>query len=407
MELRVAENELPELRDYEILKKIAAGSMAAVYRGRHRANGTPVAIKVPLPAVVDNPILLERFQQEFRAGSTLHHPNIVRVLDCGQEGPTFYLVMEFVEGQDLWQRIEEAGRLPEAKAVDILVQAARGLHEAHRHGIIHRDVKPDNILIAADGRAKLADLGLIKDLEGGLELTRTRSGLGTPNFIAPEQFSEARQAGVRCDVYGLGATLYMAVTGELPFPGRSLAVTLRKKMNNDLVPPRQLVRDLSERVEWTIRRAVQADPQRRYASCLEFIQALTGADAGAAPSNAAAPAAAPQRQPGRDRRKRVRYPFTRATVCGMNLSIHNGDAEVMGNWEGTVQDLSVLGAGLVLSRRLEHGTVVTVLLESPDRRHQQRVELQVTRVARARGRQWFIGGVFAQPLAKEELTKLL
>jgi serine/threonine protein kinase len=398
---------MPDLRDYEVLEKIAAGSMAAVYRGRRRDDDTPVAIKIPLPSVVDNPVLLERFQQEFRAGSTLNHPNIVRVLDCGQEDRTFYLVMEFVEGQDLWQRIEGAGRLPEAEAVDVIVQAARGLHEAHRHGIIHRDVKPDNILITADGQAKLADLGLIKDLEAGLELTRTRSGLGTPNFIAPEQFSEARQAGIRCDVYALGATLYMAVTGELPFAGRSLAAILRKKMNNELVPPRQLVRDLSERVEWTIRRAVQADPQRRYATCVEFIQALNGEDNGVTPGDAPAPATKLQRQPARDRRKRVRYPFTRPTVCNMRVSIHAEEDDVQGTWEGTVLDLSVLGAGFLLSRRLEQGTVVKVLLESADRRFQRQVDLQVARVARARGRQWSIGGVFLQPLAKEELTKLL
>jgi serine/threonine protein kinase len=407
MELKVARSRLPELRDYEVLEQIAAGSMATVYRGRQRDSGAPVAIKILLPAVAVNPVLLERFQQEFRAGSTLKHPNIVRTLDCGQVGPTLYLVTEFVEGQDLWQRIENAGRLPEAEAVDLIAQAARGLHELHKHGILHRDVKPDNILITADGRAKLADLGLIKDLEGNLQLTQTRTGLGTPNFIAPEQFTEARQAGVRCDIYALGATLYMAVTGELPFAGRSLATTLKKKLNNDLVPPRQLVPELSRRVEWTIRRAVQADPQRRYASCLEFIQALTGEDTGAAPSSVPEPAAAPRRHPIRERRKGVRYPFTRATVCGMNLSIHEGEAEALGTWEGTVQNLSVAGAGLLLSRRLERGTVVKVTLESPDRRHRRTVELGVARVSRARGRQWFIGGVFAKPLKKEELTKLL
>jgi serine/threonine protein kinase len=329
------------------------------------------------------------------------------MLDCGSDGGTLYLVMEYVAGQDLWQRIENAGRLPEAEAVEIITQAARGLHEAHKHGIIHRDVKPDNILVTPDGRAKLTDLGLIKDLEGNLELTRTRTGLGTPNFIAPEQFTEARQADVRCDIYALGATLYMAVTGELPFKGRSLAATLKKKLNNDLVPPRQLVPELSERVEWTIRRALQGDPQRRYASCLEFIQALTGEDTGAAPSSAPEPATGPRRQPARERRQRARYPFTRATVCGMNLSIHDGEAEVLGTWEGTVQNLSVAGAGLVLRRRLERGTVVKVTLESPDRKHKRTVELQVARVSRARGGQWFIGGTFAKPLKKEELTRLL
>src|SRR5205814_314025 len=143
-------------------------------------------------------------------------------------------------------------------------------------GIIHRDVKPENILLTLDGQAKLGDLGLIKELEGDLELTNPDQGLGTPNFMAPEQFTEARSAGVRCDVYSLGATLYMAVTGVLPFQAKSIAVTLRKKLNNELTPPRELVPTLSKTVDWTIRRAVQVDPQRRHASCLEFIQSLTG-----------------------------------------------------------------------------------------------------------------------------------
>src|SRR5262249_52251111 len=274
-------------------------------------------------------------------------------------------------------------------------------HEAHKHGIIHRDVKPDNILLTSDGRAKLGDLGLIKELEGELQLTRTRKGLGTPNFIAPEQFNAARHADVRCDVYSLGATLFMAVTGELPFPGRSLAATLRKKLNNELVSPRQFVRDLSERVEWTIRRAVQADPERRHASCLEFIQALTGEDTGVAPS-APRPGAGPRKQPSRERRRIVRYPCTRATVCEANPSIHDGVEEVQDRWEATVQNISVEGVGLVISRRFELGTTITLFLESPDRRHKRTVQVQLLRVSPDRGGQWFIGGLFTVPLEKKD-----
>jgi serine/threonine protein kinase len=211
-------------------------------------------------------VLRQRFQEEFRVGSTLRHPGFVRALAFGQEGATYYLVMEYVDGGDLWQRLEQGGPLPEREAVHVIVQVARALHEAHRHGIIHRDVKPDNILLTADGAAKLCDLGLINDLEGELQLTRTGRGLGTPNFISPEQFHDAREAGVPSDVYSLGATLYMAVTGELPFRSRSLAATLKKKVNNELIPPRDLAPDLSESVDWAIRRAVQANPAQRHAS---------------------------------------------------------------------------------------------------------------------------------------------
>jgi eukaryotic-like serine/threonine-protein kinase len=220
-------------------------------------------------------VLLKRFEQEFRSTSNLCHPNIIRGLEFGWAGEQPYMVMELVDGEDLWNRIERLGRLAEAEAVGYIVQVARGLHEAHKHGIIHRDIKPDNILLTVDGQAKLADLGLSKDLEDDLELTRPDRGLGTPNFIAPEQFADAKHAGVRCDIYSLGATLYMALTGQLPFNERGMATILKKKLANDLPSPRQLVPSVHEHVDWAVRRAVMADPERRFASCPEFIAALT------------------------------------------------------------------------------------------------------------------------------------
>jgi serine/threonine protein kinase len=403
----VSLDELPVLSDYELLEKIAEGSMASVYRGRHRANGKSVAIKIPLPEVVKNSILLERFRQEFRVGNTLNHKNIVRALDFGQEGTNYFLVMEFVEGQDLWHHIQKASGLTEAAAIEIIVEVSRGLHEAHKHGIIHRDIKPDNILISSSGEAKLADLGLSKDLEGELELTRPNKGLGTPNFMAPEQFSQACQADVRCDIYSLGATLYMAVTGKLPFAGRSLAAVLKKKINDELVPPRVIVPQLSERVEWTIRRALQSDPQRRYASCMEFIRALTGEKAEVETGRVPVPNTPQQRRPTRERRGHVRYPCTRATLCDLNTSIHDDDAETKIQWDGTIHDLSVKGIGLLLGRRFEPGTTMSLSLESPETGHKLKVEVRVSRVIRTRNRQWFLGGIFTQPLVREELIKLL
>jgi serine/threonine protein kinase len=222
--------------------------------------------------------------------------------------------------------------------------------------------------------------------------------------MAPEQFSEASKAGVRCDIYSLAATLYMALTGALPFVGRSLAAVLKKKMKNDLVLPRQLAPDVSERVERAIRRALQADPKRRYGSCPEFIQALTGGTPGA---DAKGPAPAQPRKPFTERRKRVRYPCIRAAVCDLNASIHDGDPEAKCQWEGTIHDLSESGIGLVVSRRFEARTRLRLTLESPDRAHKRNVELEVARVTRAGIRHWFVGGAFVKPLQKEELHKLL
>jgi serine/threonine protein kinase len=395
-------SNLPDLRDYEVLEKIAAGSMAAVYKARSRESGDLVAVKVAFPAVAENPVLLQRFQEEFRVGSTLAHPGLVRALAFGQEGPVYYLVMEYVEGVDLWQRLQDGGPLREEEAVGIIVQVARALHEAHRHGIIHRDVKPDNILLTPGGAAKLIDLGLIKDLEGELELTRTGRGLGTPNFIAPEQFSDARDAGVTCDIYSLGATLYMAVTGELPFSSRSLAATLKKKVNNQLVPPRDLLPSLSERVDWAIRRAVQANPRQRHASCLEFIAALTGAA-----TDADAPAAPAPGRRGSNRRRSLRYPCTLATVCEVGTSVHEGEEGAEDRWSATVQNLSVAGVGLLLQRRFEPGTAVKVLLESPDGRVRRSLDMEILRVTPAAGGRWATGGKFLQELTKEDLRQLV
>src|SRR5437762_7357986 len=184
--------------------------------------------------------------------------------------------MEFVEGESLGQKIERDGRMPEAEAIRVIGQVAQGLHRAHKQNLIHRDVKPDNILVTSEGIAKLADLGLVKETETDLNLTKTGRGLGTPHFMAPEQFRNAKNADIRCDIYSLGATLYQMVTGELPFRSNGPLDAWMKKIQNDLTPPRRLVATLSERMEWAILRAMSANPEKRPASCREFIEDLTG-----------------------------------------------------------------------------------------------------------------------------------
>ncbi|MGL4551269.1 MAG: serine/threonine protein kinase, partial [Gemmataceae bacterium] len=276
MGLDTAKGSMQVVGNYELMAKIAEGGMGAIYRGRDRDSGQVVAVKIMPPHMAANPVLLKRFEQEFKAASRLDHPNIVRAIAYGDSGSSPYLVMEFVEGESLGQKLEREGALAEAEAIRIIAQVAQGLHRAHKQGMVHRDVKPDNVLIRTDGVAKLADLGLVKETETDLNLTKTGRGLGTPHFMAPEQFRNAKGADTRCDIYSLGATLYQMVTGQLPFKSSGPLDAWMKKIQNDLTPPRDLVPGLTERVNWAILRAMSADAEKRPHSCREFIEDLTG-----------------------------------------------------------------------------------------------------------------------------------
>ena len=282
-----ARGAMQTVGNYELLDKIAEGGMGAIYRARDRDSGQVVAVKIMPPHMAANPTLLKRFEQEFRAASRLDHPNIVRALDYSDSGPSPYLVMEFVEGESLGQKLDREGRMPEADAIRIIAQVAQGLHRAHKQNLVHRDVKPDNILVRTDGVAKLADLGLVKETDADLNLTKTGRGLGTPHFMAPEQFRDAKGADIRCDIYSLGATLYQMVTGELPFKSSGPLDAWMKKIQNDLTAPREIVPGLTERVDWAIMRAMSADKDRRPRSCREFIEDLTGSSTRRAPAVAA------------------------------------------------------------------------------------------------------------------------
>lgn len=281
---------LGSVGNYTLLTKIAEGGMGWVYKGQHRDSGQIVAIKIVPSTMTKNDVLLKRFEQEWKAASSIDHPNIVKALEYCGTGGTPFLVMEFVDGESLGQRLERDKKIEENEAIRIIAQVAQGLHRAHKMGMIHRDVKPDNVMISRNGEAKLTDLGLVKDLDAELNLTRTGRGLGTPHYMAPEQFRNAKNADVRCDVYSLGATLYHMVTGELPFGKTSGPLDAwMKKVHNELASPRKLVPALSERVDWAIRRSMFADPTQRPASCREFIEDLTGHSTRKPPTPASEP----------------------------------------------------------------------------------------------------------------------
>jgi serine/threonine protein kinase len=390
--------------NYELIEKIADGGMSSVYKGRHRATGQIVAVKVVRPSMTDNAVLLKRFEREFRAASGLDHPHFVRGLDFGYEGASVYLVMEFVEGGTLGDLIERDGRLPEAEALRIIIQVAQALAEAHGRGIIHRDVKPDNILLTSDGQAKLTDLGLVKSVETIGDLTQPSAGLGTPNFMAPEQFNDARHADARCDIYSLGATLYMAVTGALPFAckGGYLPV-LKRKLTNQIQSPRELVPTLSERVDRAIRRAMSVARDQRQASCAEFVKDLAGGRQDTTRPAASLPQAATV-QPlaaqfrGKERRRAKRYTSRRRGTCQPIGSEQE--------WPAKVLNVSASGMGLLLGRRFEPETVLSVRFPE-DSRLSPTVLVRVIRVQRQPPRNWLIACRFGLDLPSDEVEMLL
>jgi serine/threonine protein kinase len=379
---------------YEVVERVATTEMGAVFRGRHPTTGEVVAVKMASRAVVANPVLVRRFDQEYTVIRNFDHPHIVRAFRFGHEDGTPFMILEYVDGPTLGDRIEREGRLAEAEAVRIIGAVGDALHYAHQHHrVIHRDVKPDNILLTAEGAVKLADLGLAKDTESDAFLTRGGVGLGTPNFMAPEQFRDARNVDRRVDVYSLGATLYMAVTGELPFRTRGALGVLRKKLDNEIVPPRQLAPDLSPRVEAAILRAVHANPQARHATCQEFVKDLQG---GAGPAAAAVPKAG-----GAERRATVRFPSQRGSSC----QPLRGEKDH--RWKATVRDFSADGVGLVLDRRFEPRTVLALELAATDKDPARRLMVRVVRATPQPFRRWLLGCTFAARLSEEEVQALL
>ncbi|HVJ80970.1 MAG TPA: serine/threonine-protein kinase, partial [Planctomycetia bacterium] len=209
-------------------------------------------------------ILLKRFHQEANLASRLEHPNIVRAIELGIDDDQHFFAMEFIDGDSVGGRLKKIKKFSEAEALRICLAAAEGLAAAHSQGLVHRDVKPDNIMITTTGEVKIADMGLAKDTIGDdLNLTKTGRGLGTPHFMAPEQFKSAKNADARCDVYSLGATLYMMVTGHLPFKAGNPLDAFIKKSQNEYAPPEQLRPDLGARTVKIIKACMEADPAKR------------------------------------------------------------------------------------------------------------------------------------------------
>jgi serine/threonine-protein kinase len=259
---------------YAIERELAHGGMATVYVARDVRLGRQVAIKVmreDLAAAVGT----ERFLEEIRVTASLQHPHILRLFDSGSAGDLLWYVMPFVEGETLRSRLTREGRLPVDVAIQLVREMADGLEYAHRHGVVHRDVKPENVLLQR-GHALLADFGIALALEkaGGERLTRTGLTLGTPQYMAPEQAAGERALDARTDVYALGAVLYEMLAGEPPFAAESRQEVLRR-MLHDPAPALAMRRtDVPAALDATVRQALAKRPDERFASAAEFAAAL-------------------------------------------------------------------------------------------------------------------------------------
>ncbi len=251
---------------FEVLEKIGQGGMGVVYKARQISLDRIVALKILPPRLAKDESFVKRFRREALSAARLNHPNVVQVIDVGEDKGYHYLAMEYVEGRSLKQILKERGRLPEKEALLIVRQVAEALSYARKEGIVHRDIKPDNILVSSRGVAKLADLGLAKRPAEDADLTLSGSVVGTPYYIAPEQAEGREDIDIRADLYSLGATLYHMVVGEVPFSGPTPAAVMLKHLKDPPPDPRKKVPHLSAACAALILRLMEKDRHKRIQS---------------------------------------------------------------------------------------------------------------------------------------------
>jgi serine/threonine-protein kinase len=282
-EAAIAERSGQKIPGFKIIKKLGAGAMASVFLAKQISLDRMVAIKVLPRKFTGNKQFIERFYAEGRAAAQLNHPNIVQAYDVGKAGDYYFFVMEFVDGTTVYDEIVKKKRIPEEESLDIAIQVTEALDHAHQKGLIHRDVKPKNVMITR-GVVKLADMGLARAISDK-EAAEAEQGkaFGTPYYISPEQIRGEMNIGPPADIYSLGATLYHMVTGQVPFDGKNPSSVMHKHLKAELVPPDHVYPKLSAGLSEVVEMMMSKDPKARYQSCKDLLADLRAVRAKQAP----------------------------------------------------------------------------------------------------------------------------
>tara|TARA_B100000959_G_C14967509_1_gene618375 strand:+ start:1146 stop:2435 length:1290 start_codon:yes stop_codon:yes gene_type:complete len=272
------------IQGYRIIRKLGAGAMATVFLAQQESLDRPVAIKVLPKKFSENKEFLERFYKEGRAAAKLNDANIVQAYDVGQSGEYHYFVMEYVDGDTVYEQIVNKKKLSEQEAIPIIRQVALALKHAHKVGFIHRDIKPKNIMIAKNNDVKLADLGLARALDDRVAAeAEAGRAYGTPYYISPEQIRGKKNITPSTDIYGLGATLYHMVTGKVPFSGKNPSDVMHRHLKQELVPPDHINPSLSPGFSQIIEMMMAKDVSQRYQNAADLIEDLDAVSKGGSP----------------------------------------------------------------------------------------------------------------------------
>ncbi|MCW8132235.1 MAG: serine/threonine protein kinase, partial [Planctomycetota bacterium] len=277
------------LAGFEIIEAVGKGAMGAVYKARQISMDRIVALKILPQDLAKDPTFKERFIREARASGKLDHLNIVHGIDVGEERGITYFAMEFVDGTTIKRRLKKEGALPWEEAVRVVLQIADALAYAWKHGIIHRDIKPDNIMMGKDGVAKLCDLGLAKELHSAEESGLTQSGqaVGTPHYISPEQAKGRKDIDTRADIYSLGATMYHMLAGRVPFEESNSTAVMVMHVTDEAPSPRDIKVDVPADLELIVAKAMAKEPKDRYSDPAHLAEDLTLVLSGEEPFHAA------------------------------------------------------------------------------------------------------------------------
>ena len=255
---------------YEIVGKIGTGGMADVYKAMDHKLNRFVAVKVLKPEFREDTTFIKKFRSEAQAAAGLTHPNIVNVFDVGDDGGVYYIVMELIEGITLKEYISKKGKLSIKEATSIAIQVSMGLEAAHSHGIVHRDVKPQNIIISTDGKVKVTDFGIARAASSN---TISSNVMGSVHYSSPEQV-RGGYSDEKSDIYSLGITLYEMVTGRVPFDGDTTVAVAIQHLQEEIVPPSPYAPNLPISMEKIILKCTQKNPDRRYESMTALLADL-------------------------------------------------------------------------------------------------------------------------------------